>query len=82
MMLSNKPLQKQREQPNFNKLLEEIRELLVLQDEHTDACAEVRDLLLKAAIKTSGHLSNSVIVHLRNRCAKFNVSIDYSVRGH
>jgi hypothetical protein len=41
---------------------EEIRELLVFQDEHTDACAEVRDLLLKAAIKTSGHLSNSVIV--------------------
>jgi len=25
--------------------LEEIRELLVFQDEHTDACAEVRDLL-------------------------------------
>jgi DNA-binding transcriptional MerR regulator len=25
--------------------LREVRELLVLQDEHTDACAEVRDLL-------------------------------------
>lgn len=25
--------------------LEEIRELLILQDEHADACAEVRDLL-------------------------------------
>ena len=30
--------------------LEEVRELLMLQDEHMDACAEVRDLLQKKLV--------------------------------
>ena len=54
--------------------LKEIRELLVFQDEHADACAEVRELLKKklAVVHEKQSELEKLEVHLRSALRKCN----------
>ena len=54
--------------------LQEIRELLVFQDEHTDACAEVRELLKKklAVVHEKQAELEKLEIHLRSALRKCN----------
>jgi DNA-binding transcriptional MerR regulator len=54
--------------------LKEIRELLIFQDEHADACAEVRELLKKklAVVREKQAELEKLEVHLRSALRKCN----------
>ncbi len=57
--------------------LEEIRELLVFQDEHVDACAEVRDLLRNklAAVRDKQADLEKLEAHLNKALRKCNQAL-------
>ncbi|MFZ0663824.1 MAG: heavy metal-responsive transcriptional regulator [Acidobacteriaceae bacterium] len=59
---------------NLGFSLKEIRELLVFQDEHADACAEVRELLKKklAVVHEKQSELEKLEVHLRSALRKCN----------
>lgn len=57
--------------------LEEVRELLVFQDGHVDACGEVRDLLLKklAVVRSKRAELEKLEAHLNTALRKCNVAL-------
>lgn len=69
---------------NLGFSLKEIRELLIFQDEHSDACAEVRELLTKklAVVQEKQAELEKLEVHLRSALRKCNRALARQSQHH